>query len=360
MKIYLVGGAVRDELLHLPVHENDWVVVGATPEMMLQQGFQQVGKDFPVFLHPVTKDEYALARIERKTSPGYTGFSFNTDTSVTLEEDLLRRDLTINAIAQDDKGKLIDPYHGQKDLADKILRHVSPAFVEDPVRILRIARFLSKFASLGFHIAPETMVLMREMVSAGEVNALVSERVKQELYRTLAEKNPEQFFNALNECGALEIIFPEIFKHFKKVLEHLKRASDLNQEAKLRLIILLQALSLEEIKSFCERLHIPKEDERLAILLKTNDALFCSAKTPEAIINLFEKTDAFRRPERFSLFLSLCTVLHLNPEHTSLIEQCFNMTQPLTVEPFLKQGLTGAALGDALRKARLLVLEKLL
>jgi tRNA nucleotidyltransferase (CCA-adding enzyme) len=232
MKIYAVGGAIRDTLMGLPAHDIDYVVVGSSVEEMMSKGYRPVGKDFPVFLHPITKEEYALARTERKTSPGYTGFSFNTDTSVTLEEDLLRRDLTINAIAQDDKGKLIDPYHGQKDLRDKILRHVSPAFVEDPVRILRAARFLSKFAFLGFHIAPETMALMGEMVSSGEVNALVSERVKQELYRALAEKNPEEFFNVLNECGALKIIFPEIFKYFKKVLERLKRASDLNQEAK--------------------------------------------------------------------------------------------------------------------------------
>ncbi|MEO6172071.1 MAG: multifunctional CCA tRNA nucleotidyl transferase/2'3'-cyclic phosphodiesterase/2'nucleotidase/phosphatase, partial [Arenimonas sp.] len=210
MKTYLVGGAVRDALLGRAAGDRDYVVVGATPEKMLSLGFQPVGKDFPVFLHPQTKEEYALARSERKTAAGYRGFVFHTAADVTLEQDLIRRDFTINAIAQDDEGNLIDPFSGQKDIHDKILRHVSPAFAEDPVRILRAARFMARFAKLGFTIAPETMALMRQMVSNGEVDALVSERVWQELKRALEEPMPSAFIQALRDCDALKILFPEI------------------------------------------------------------------------------------------------------------------------------------------------------
>src|SRR3990167_6080610 len=210
MKIYLVGGAVRDQLLGLPVKEQDWVVVGATIEEMLTAGYRQVGKEFPVFLHPKTGEEYALARMERKINPGYKGFTFDTSKDVTLEEDLSRRDLTINAMAETPEGELVDPFHGKKDLEQKILRHVSPAFAEDPVRILRVGRFLARYAHLGFHIAPETITLMRHMVKVGEVNALVAERVWKELERALGEKNPEKFFEALANCEALAILFPDL------------------------------------------------------------------------------------------------------------------------------------------------------
>ncbi len=210
MKIYLVGGAVRDTLLNRPVSERDWVVIGETPESMLKQGFRPVGKDFPVFLHPDTHEEYALARTERKTSHGYTGFAVHADPDVTLEQDLIRRDLTINAMAMTPEGELIDPYHGQRDLEQRIFRHVSPAFTEDPVRLLRLARFAARYAYLGFSLADETKVLLTSMVTAGEVDYLVPERVWAELVKALNEPNPSAFFYALKDCGALVKIFPEI------------------------------------------------------------------------------------------------------------------------------------------------------
>ena len=212
MKTYLVGGAVRDELLGYPFTEKDWVIVGATAEDMLKQGFLQVGKDFPVFLHPKTKEEHALARTERKSAPGYKGFTVYASPEVTLEEDLQRRDLTINAIAKDDNGTLTDPYNGIEDIKNKILRHVSPAFSEDPVRVLRVARFAARYAHLGFTIADETMSLMRDMVTAGEVDALIPERVWQEMAKALGEKTPTAFISVLRDCGALQKIIPELDK----------------------------------------------------------------------------------------------------------------------------------------------------
>ncbi|MGZ8975796.1 multifunctional CCA addition/repair protein, partial [Methylomagnum sp.] len=214
MKAYLVGGAVRDALLGRPVKERDWVVVGETPDSMTARGFRPVGKDFPVFLHPKTKEEYALARTERKTAPGYRGFVVHAEPDVSLEQDLLRRDLTINAIAQDEDGGLIDPHGGAQDLAGRVLRHVSPAFAEDPVRILRLARFAARYAPLGFQVAEETRELMRAMIEAGEVDALVPERVFAELAKALSEPTPGEFFTVLRECGALARLFPEIDRLF--------------------------------------------------------------------------------------------------------------------------------------------------
>ena len=210
LRVYLVGGAVRDKLLGLPVTERDWVVVGASPEEMLRRGFKAVGKDFPVFLHPRTKEEYALARTERKTGPGYRGFAFHAAPDVTLEQDLARRDLTINAIAETTDGELVDPFGGKRDLEQRLLRHVSPAFAEDPVRILRLARFAARYHRLGFKVAPETMALCQRMVAAGEVDALVPERVWQELAKALMEPSPEVFITVLRECGALARLMPEV------------------------------------------------------------------------------------------------------------------------------------------------------
>ena len=210
MNTYLVGGAVRDELLGKPVTDHDWVVVGSTPEAMLEQGYRPVGKDFPVFLHPDTHEEYALARTERKTAPGYHGFTFNTDVSVTLEEDLERRDLTINAMARDANGNLIDPYNGKRDLDDRILRHVSDAFLEDPVRILRVAKFMARLSPMGFRVADETRELMSAMVASGEVDNLVAERVWQEMQAAMLSDKPRVFFETLADTGALKIILPEV------------------------------------------------------------------------------------------------------------------------------------------------------
>ena len=210
MQVYLVGGAVRDQLLGHPYHEKDYVVVGATPEQLLAQGYQPVGKDFPVFLHPETKDEYALARTERKSGQGYHGFEFYTDISVTLEDDLIRRDLTINAIAMDDDGKIYDPYHGHEDLNNKILRHVSDAFAEDPLRVLRVARFAARYHQYGFTIAEETLALMQQLADSGELKALTPERVWKETSRALMERDADVYFETLRQCGALKVLFPEI------------------------------------------------------------------------------------------------------------------------------------------------------
>ncbi|HSZ09984.1 MAG TPA: multifunctional CCA tRNA nucleotidyl transferase/2'3'-cyclic phosphodiesterase/2'nucleotidase/phosphatase, partial [Steroidobacteraceae bacterium] len=210
MQVYLVGGAVRDALLGLPVKERDWVVVGSTQTELLRLNYREVGRDFPVFLHPDSKEEYALARRERKVAPGYRGFAVEFGPEVTLEEDLARRDLTINAIAKAEDGSLLDPYNGRRDLDARVLRHVSPAFIEDPVRILRVARFAARFAELGFQVAPETMELMSAMSARGEVNALVAERVWQETEKALREPGASVFFKVLRECGALKIIYPEI------------------------------------------------------------------------------------------------------------------------------------------------------
>jgi len=300
-KTYLVGGAVRDQLLGLPVKEKDWVVVGASLHDMLQKGFRQVGKDFPVFLHPKTQEEYALARKERKIGKGYTGFAFNTTPNVTLEEDLLRRDITINAMAMAEDGTIIDPYHGQEDLKKGILRHVSPAFAEDPVRILRIGRFAARF---GFSIAPETLDLMRDMVKAGEVDALVSERVWKELERALKEPRPQLFFQALSDCGAMPILFPNIEMDGAGI----KTLSHIEPYVHLRFAGLVHDIDYKEIKSLCERYKIPHDIRDLALLVNKYLRDYKNARhlNAEELLNLFQHLDAFRREQRFKDFLKVC------------------------------------------------------
>ncbi|MDP2751919.1 MAG: multifunctional CCA tRNA nucleotidyl transferase/2'3'-cyclic phosphodiesterase/2'nucleotidase/phosphatase [Rhodocyclaceae bacterium] len=298
MKIYAVGGAVRDELLGLPVRERDWVVVGATPEEMLAQGFRPVGRDFPVFLHPKTHEEYALARTERKTAPGYTGFVFHAAPSVTLSEDLARRDLTINAMARDDAGELTDLYGGQADLAAKVLRHVSGAFSEDPVRILRMARFAARFS--GFVVAAETMTLMRGMVDNGEVDALVPERVWQEFARGLMEAKPTRMFDILRECGALEKLLPgiQVDPLINQVLPILP----------VRFATLVRHQSESEIRQWATRLPIPVDCKAVALLSVRfcKDLLQGDLLTPDARLSVLEGCDALRRPERFGLVLETC------------------------------------------------------
>ncbi|MGB9428390.1 MAG: multifunctional CCA addition/repair protein [Gammaproteobacteria bacterium] len=342
MKIYLVGGAVRDELLGLPVKERDYVVVGATPAEMGARGFKPVGKDFPVFLHPETHEEYALARTERKTAPGYHGFEFHSAPDVTLEDDLKRRDLTINAMAKDKHSGLIDPYHGKRDLDAHLLRHVSPAFAEDPVRVLRVARFAARFASLGFKIAPETLVLMRTMTASGEVDALVPERVWQETAKALASESPAVFFSELRECGALERVFPEIDRLFgipqpekhhpeidtgAHVMMVLEQASRLNNNVAVRFAALMHDLgkgttpkdvlphhygheerSVQLVEALCERLRVPRDYRELAVLVARYHGLVHRAKElrAETLLKLLQNTDAFRRPERFEQFLLAC------------------------------------------------------
>jgi tRNA nucleotidyltransferase (CCA-adding enzyme) len=309
MEVYLVGGAVRDELLGLPVRERDWVVVGATPEQMLAAGYTAVGRDFPVFLHPETKEEYALARMERKSGPGYRGFITDASPSVTLEQDLLRRDLTINAIARASDGTLIDPFDGRGDLQRRMLRHVSEAFIEDPVRILRLARFAARFAPLGFSVDPQTRTLMQRMVRDGEVAALVPERVWRELERALAEPCPERFFIELERCGALGVILPELAAGWRMPAQPtaiLQAAVHLGADATVRFSALLGSLSLESIELLCKRLRVPGPYRELALLCARLGTQLAGAArlAAQALLDLLEQADAIRRPERFESLLS--------------------------------------------------------
>lgn len=305
MKTYLVGGAVRDKLLGLPVHERDWVVVNATPAEMKARGFKQVGASFPVFLHPETGEEYALARTERKTGPGYQGFNFNSSPQVTLEEDLQRRDLTINAMAEDADGRLIDPYGGEKDLQNRVLRHVSPAFVEDPVRVLRVARFCARMAPLGFSIAPETEALMRRIVESGEIDHLVPERVWQELVKALQSTAPRRFFDALARCGALPRLMPEVGGALDTANLALGRACERSEEPVVRFAAWAGALDEAGIASLCERLKTPREYRELAELTRRQLEFFetCTRLPPPDVLRGLYAADALRRPERFERFL---------------------------------------------------------
>jgi len=339
MRIYTVGGAVRDELLGLPVQDRDYVVVGATPQDMLAQGYRPVGKDFPVFLHPRSHEEYALARTERKSGKGYKGFQVYASPEVTLEEDLARRDLTINAMARDESGELIDPYNGAADLKAGVLRHVSPAFVEDPVRILRVARFAARF---GFSIAEETLALMREMVANGEVDALVPERVWQELSRGLMEAKPSRMFEALRECGALAKILPEVDRLFgvpQPPLHHpevdtgmhvmmvVDRAAERGTALAVRFAALghdlgkgttpaeewprhhgHEARSVELLGPLCERLRVPTECRDLALLGARyhGDIHRAFELRTATVLKILTEADAFRRPERFLDLLAVC------------------------------------------------------
>lgn len=342
MDIYLVGGAVRDRLLGRTPLERDFVVVGATPEDLLALGYRPVGKDFPVFLHPDTGEQYALARTERKTGPGYYGFATRFAPDVTLEEDLARRDLTINAMAQDAAGELVDPYGGRRDLAARVLRHVSPAFVEDPLRVLRVARFAARFAPLGFTVAPETLELMREIVARGEMAALVPERVWVETERALGEDRPTAYFEVLRRCGALASVFPEIAAldgvpqpekwhpendtgvHTMQVLEV---AAELSRDTTVRFAALVhdvgKGLTPREdwprhvgheeagarlIEQLAARLRLPTEHRELAVLVARYHARVhrVAEQRPGTVLELLERTDAFRRAERFDRFLHAC------------------------------------------------------
>ncbi len=357
IKTYLVGGAIRDKLLGLPIKEKDWVVVGATPEDLLVRNYKRVGKDFPVFLHPQTQEEYALARTEKKIAPGYTGFSFNSSATVTLEEDLLRRDLTINAIAEDEHGNLIDPYDGKRDLQNKIFRHVSPAFVEDPVRILRLARFAARFADLGFTIAPETLSLMQDMVAKGEIDALVPERVWQEWHKALCEKQPAMFLQVLRECGALFILFPEINKYYKAALQNLINLDSSNSQ--LRFAALMQALTIEQIKNICQRFAIPNVYKSLAIIAKKNLGVLKTANNEQTCLQLLENLDAFRRTKNLKNFLSLASAMHYSTEIITIVEQSFFIASKVDGKTLLKQGVFGEALGKAIHKERLQKIKQL-
>ena len=295
MKVYVVGGAVRDELLGLPLADRDYVVVGATPEEMVAQGYKPVGKDFPVFLHPTTHEEYALARTERKSGRGYKGFTVHAAPDVTLEDDLRRRDLTINAMAKDpESGGLIDPFHGKDDLERKVLRHVSEAFAEDPVRILRVARFAARFA---FEVDPDTMRLMREMVRSGEADALVAERVWQELERGLSEPHPEKMFAVLEACGLAD----KLLNGVKPVPELLMRSAKAKASVPVRFAVIAWPHREPEVAAVCERLKVPNDVRELALAACRHRMALRAAPqaSPAALLQLLKRTDAFRRPERF-------------------------------------------------------------
>lgn len=357
MEIYLVGGAVRDQLLGLPVKEKDWVVVGATAAALLALNYQQVGKDFPVFLHPVTKEEYALARLERKTAPGYAGFVFDSSPTVTLEDDLLRRDLTINAMAQDPHGNIIDPYHGKADLTAKILRHVSPAFIEDPVRILRVARFAARFANLGFTVAPETNQLMQQMVNNGEITSLVPERVWQEFRKALTEPMVTAFFTVLQDCRALAVIFPEFTNKYATLIKQLTYYQSATHDPLLRFAAICQLLNIDEINTLCKRLAVPKDYLQYALLVKNNFDLLKMATTADEILTLFEKIDAFRRAERWEIFTNICHLLNpTSAKNIAFLNDLLLIARTIPITPFLEQGLQNQALGEAIRKARMLAI----
>jgi len=394
MEIYLVGGAVRDKLLGKPGKDNDWVVVGSTPQEMEIQNFKPVGKDFPVFLHPETKEEYALARTESKTGKGYKGFTFNTSKDVTLEEDLARRDLTINAIAEDKAGSLIDPFNGREDLENRILRHVSPAFVEDPLRVLRVARFAAHF---GFRIAPETMALMQKISESGELEALVPERVWSELERAMGETYPSRFILALRACHALAILFPEIDRLFgipqpKKyhpeidtgihTLMTLNQAARLSQDPQIRFSALVHDLGkgttakdklpghrgheergVKLIEKLCARYRAPNQYRDLAIQVSRHH-LTChriEEMRIDTILKKLESMDAFRRPERFDQFLICCEADargrtgfedRAYPQ-AGYFKKALDAANSINTESLNQQGLKGKTMADAIRKERL-------
>lgn len=367
MQIYLVGGAVRDELLGRPVGERDWVVVGATPEQMQQLGYRAVGRDFPVYLHPQTHEEYALARRERKIGPGYRGFSTQFSPEVTLEEDLQRRDLTINAIARDTDGRLIDPFDGRLDLQRRLLRHVSPAFIEDPVRILRVARFAARFAALGFTVAPETRSLMREMVDNGEVRSLVPERVWRELERALGEPEPAACFDTLQECGALPVLLPEL-KWSERARIALRAAVRSSPEPVVRFAALLSDADASAIELLCDRLRVPNEFRELALLAARFWKQLAHARQQQAgaLLDVFEAADALRRGARFQKLLlaaeaaSCASVPAASDFPAQLLRAALSTVASVALPADRLQRLTGPAIAKELRNARERELAKLL
>jgi len=398
MKSYVVGGAVRDEMLGRPVNDHDWVVVGATPQEMTARGFLPVGKDFPVFLHPQTKEEYALARTERKTAPGYHGFTFHTDPGVTLEDDLARRDLTINAMAREADGTLVDPYGGRKDLTAKILRHVSPAFAEDPVRILRLSRFAARFGD--FSVAPETLALMRQMVEAGEVDALVAERVWQELSRGLMEAHPSKMFEVLRACGALARLLPEVDRlwgvpqppqHHPEVDTgvHLMMVLDMSAKLNTPLAVRFACLghdlgkgttpaemlprhikheqrSVDLVRAVCDRWKVPVECRELAeVVAREHGNVHRSGElNASAVMRLIERCDGIRRPARFAEMLLACECdargrLGFENEPYSQrarLQKALDLARAVDSRAVsteaAERGLSGVAIGQAIQQAR--------
>ncbi|MFG0723846.1 multifunctional CCA addition/repair protein [Pseudomonas sp. GLN_6] len=397
MQIYKVGGAVRDRLLGREVSEIDWVVVGASAEQMLELGYRPVGADFPVFLHPQTGEEYALARTERKSGRGYGGFTFFASPEVTLEEDLIRRDLTVNAMAEDDHGTLIDPYGGQRDLAARLLRHVSPAFAEDPLRVLRVARFAARYAPMGFSVAAETMALMRELSESGELTALTPERSWKEISRALMEPRPDVFIQVLRDCGALRVLLPEVDVLFGipqppahhpeidtgvHVLSVLRQCVEHQQPLTVRWACLLHDVGkgltpeaewprhiahehkgLKLIRAINQRCKAPKDCQELALQVgefHTHGHRALELK-PSTLLKLLQGFDVFRRPQRFEEFIAACEMdargrLGLEQREypqADYLRAAMHAARAVAVQPLLARGLQGAELGNALQKERL-------
>ncbi|RRV27841.1 multifunctional CCA addition/repair protein [Pseudomonas sp. o96-267] len=401
MQIYTVGGAVRDRLLGRPISEVDWVVVGASAEQMLELGYRPVGADFPVFLHPQTGEEYALARTERKSGRGYGGFTFHASPDVTLEQDLIRRDLTVNAMAEDDHGNLIDPYGGQQDLEARILRHVSPAFAEDPLRVLRVARFAARYAPLGFRVAPETLELMRQLADSGELSHLTAERSWKEISRALMEPRPDVFVQVLRDCGALAALLPEVDALFGvpqpqahhpeidtgvHVLSVLRQCAEHDQPLNVRWASLLhdvgKGLTPEDewprhiahehkglplIQAINERCKAPRDCAELALLvgeLHTHGHRALELR-PSTLLELLQRFDVFRRPQRFAEFVAACEMDargRLGLEQRDYPQAAYLLgaaeaARQVPVKPLLEKGFKGAELGEALNRERLQALK---
>ncbi|EJL6618307.1 multifunctional CCA addition/repair protein [Vibrio cholerae] len=403
MQIYLVGGAVRDQLLQLPVYDRDWVVVGSSPQAMLAAGFQAVGKDFPVFLHPKSKEEHTLARTERKTGVGYTGFACHYAPDVTLEDDLLRRDLTINAMAQDNSGQLIDPYGGQRDLAAKVLRHVSPAFVEDPLRVLRVARFAAKLHHLGFTVAEETMQLMAKIAQSGELQHLTAERVWQEWHKSLSTHHPEVFLQVLRDCGALAVVLPEIDRLFGvpqpekwhpeidtgiHTLMVAKQASQLSDSLPVRFAAQVHDLGkgvtppsewpshklhchtgLNIIESLCERIRVPNEfrDLALAVCAQHSNIHRADELKPGTKLKVLGLLDVWRKPERLEQVLLCCEADHrgrlgLESEpypQREIFLRAYQAALGVEVQAVIADGFQGKQIKEELDKRRVSAIEAL-
>ncbi len=401
MQIYLVGGAVRDKLLGIEPRDRDWVVIGASPEQMIAMGYQSVGKDFPVFLHPETKEEYALARTERKTAPGYHGFTFHAAPDVTLEEDLRRRDLTINAMAEDSEGNIIDPFGGREDLEHGRLRHVSNAFSEDPVRILRIARYAARYAKWGFRVAHGTHALMKKMVADGEVDALVAERVWQETERALGEVSPGRFFEVLRNCGALACIFPELERLFGvpqpkhhhpeedtglHTLLVLEQAAKLSPDTRVRFAALVHDLGKgatpeeewprhidhEErgvalVEQLCKRLRVPRDFREAALLVTRHHGVYHRAEElrPGTLLKVLETIDAFRRPERLERFLLACEADSrgrpgFETQHfpqPAIFRQAYHAASQVNSKDIVAEGISGKQVGEALHRRRITAIK---
>ncbi|MGF1750260.1 multifunctional CCA addition/repair protein [Vibrio cionasavignyae] len=396
MQVYLVGGAVRDQLLKLDVYDKDWVVVGATPEQMLNAGFQAVGKDFPVFLHPKNKQEHALARTERKSGHGYTGFECFSSPDVTLEEDLQRRDLTINAMAQNQQGDIIDPYQGRLDLEQRVLRHVSPAFVEDPLRVLRVARFAAKLAHLGFTVAPETLSLMQLIVNDGELAHLTPERVWQEWHKSLSTPHPEVFLDVLRQCGALKVVLPEIDALFGvpqpekwhpeidtgiHTLLVAQQASKLSTETTIRFAAQVHDLGKgvtprdewpshklhchtgqKLIKQLCQRVRVPNEyrDLALAVCAQHSNIHRAHELKPATFVKIFSQLDVWRKPAKLAQVLLCCEADHRGRKglenqpypQAERVKQAYHAAINVNVQTIIADGFKGQAIREELEKRK--------